>query len=124
MQELGPNQEKWLQALESGNYAQGKEFLCDAGKYCCLGVACEIFSEYPKQVSKRRHKRKFLCEWNGHFATAPRGVVDALQLFSASGSPNDPFMHSLTTLNDAGYSFSEIAQIVRGDPSMYFNKPA
>lgn len=27
MQKLGPNQEKWLQALESGKYNQGKNFL-------------------------------------------------------------------------------------------------
>lgn len=30
-------------ALESGKYQQGKCALNNRGKYCCLGVACEIF---------------------------------------------------------------------------------
>ncbi len=39
---------KWIEALESGQYKQGKNFLCQIDdtlgnkKYCCLGVACEI----------------------------------------------------------------------------------
>ena len=39
---IGERQEKWLQALESGKYEQTTMQLCDAGKYCCLGVACEL----------------------------------------------------------------------------------
>lgn len=50
---LTPNREaiaEWVAALESGQYEQGEGWLKvidDKGsaKYCCLGVACEIFSE-------------------------------------------------------------------------------
>jgi hypothetical protein len=34
---------KWVKALRSGKYEQGKEVLVDnKGKYCCLGVLCHI----------------------------------------------------------------------------------
>lgn len=36
----------WLEALNSGEYAQGRRFLCQKGKkydtFCCLGVLCDI----------------------------------------------------------------------------------
>lgn len=52
-QALGPNQEKWLKALESGEFKQGSrrlENLAD-GSRCCLGVACAIFDE-PRIVTE------------------------------------------------------------------------
>jgi hypothetical protein len=33
---------KWLEALRSGKYKQGKARLKREGKYCCLGVLCDI----------------------------------------------------------------------------------
>lgn len=45
-QELGPKQLKWVEALESGEYAQGRTYLkrgCSPDtKYCCLGVLAEV----------------------------------------------------------------------------------
>jgi hypothetical protein len=34
--------EKWLEALRSGDYPQGKDWLFDGEGYCCLGVACML----------------------------------------------------------------------------------
>ncbi len=38
--------QKWIDALRSGDYEQGKGLLCritpDGAKYCCLGVLCEV----------------------------------------------------------------------------------
>lgn len=33
---------KWLEALRSGEYLQGKGALNQAGKFCCLGVLCDV----------------------------------------------------------------------------------
>jgi hypothetical protein len=33
---------RWLKALRSGAYEKGTGSLLKDGKYCCLGVACEI----------------------------------------------------------------------------------
>lgn len=38
--------EKWLKALRSGEYKQGGGYLQRDGKFCCLGVLCEI-AEVP-----------------------------------------------------------------------------
>ena len=34
--------DKWLVALRSGDYKQGKDYLRKGNEYCCLGVAAEI----------------------------------------------------------------------------------
>jgi len=36
---------KWVKALRSGEYKQGTKLLKFNGKYCCLGVACEIMPD-------------------------------------------------------------------------------
>lgn len=36
---------KWLEALRSGEYEQGENWLQANGKYCCLGVLCELAVE-------------------------------------------------------------------------------
>ena len=33
---------RWVEALRSGDYEQGRHSLYEDGKYCCLGVACAI----------------------------------------------------------------------------------
>lgn len=33
---------KWIDALRSGKYEQGRGALLNDGKYCCLGVLCEV----------------------------------------------------------------------------------
>lgn len=33
---------KWSAALRSGKYVQGDTWLKNSGKYCCLGVLCEV----------------------------------------------------------------------------------
>lgn len=39
---------KWLTALRSGEYEQGKSFLHNDGEFCCLGVLCDIYkNEHP-----------------------------------------------------------------------------
>lgn len=33
---------KWVAALRSGKYEQGHEYLNKDGKFCCLGVLCDV----------------------------------------------------------------------------------
>lgn len=33
---------RWVAALRSGEFEQGKDYLCEDGKYCCLGVLSEL----------------------------------------------------------------------------------
>jgi hypothetical protein len=37
---------RWVEALRSGEYEQGRKHLHpEAGKYCCLGVLCDLHSK-------------------------------------------------------------------------------
>jgi hypothetical protein len=39
---------KWVAALRSGKYKQGRGVLSQDGKYCCLGVLCEVLGAEKK----------------------------------------------------------------------------
>jgi len=38
---------KWIRALRSGDFEQTTGVLAYCGKYCCLGVLCEISGKLP-----------------------------------------------------------------------------
>ena len=112
---MGPNQERWLNALESGDYEQCQEFLHLKGKgHCCLGVACELFMGPPTF----NNDDSVVGRWDGTSGVAPWTVQVALGLFDDEGSSTDG--SSLTGLNDSGKTFGEIAAIIRSSPSDWF----
>lgn len=50
---------KWIEALRSGKYTQGNEYLCEeyrigentmGCRYCCLGVAVELIEKIPYPI--------------------------------------------------------------------------
>ena len=43
----------WIEALRSGKYVQGMGFLNNNGKFCCLGVLCELSAEAG--IAERRY---------------------------------------------------------------------
>lgn len=40
---MNDNARKWVKALRSGEFKQGKRRLRDGDAFCCLGVACDLF---------------------------------------------------------------------------------
>lgn len=49
---------KWLKALRSGKYKQGRGTLCQIDKngnesFCCLGVLCDLYNKEQKRNKKR-----------------------------------------------------------------------
>lgn len=42
---MSENIEKWVAALRSGDYRQGFGGLHVNGKFCCLGVACDLYAK-------------------------------------------------------------------------------
>lgn len=50
--------QKWINALVSGKYQQGKGKLCRDNKYCCLGVLAEelgVLGDYPESDPQGLH---------------------------------------------------------------------
>ena len=45
---------RWLKALRSGKYKQGKQTLrTKDGEYCCLGVLCDLYAKSVEGKSKK-----------------------------------------------------------------------
>jgi hypothetical protein len=93
---------RWLAALRSGEYKQGrKQLATEEGKFCCLGVLCEISGlKYDKDAA---FPPKAIIKWAGL-----EGQVD---------EENDPVINwrgesSLALNNDYGKRFETIANLI------------
>jgi hypothetical protein len=104
---------KWLKALTSGRYKQARKKLRVADKFCCLGVLCDL---YAKETGEKWEKSNFL----GDRLELPIKVQSWACL--SDGNPDVPVMpakrgdelcHTLAELNDHGYTFKEIAAVIR-----------
>ena len=160
---LGPRQEKWVQALESGDYEQCTNYLhrreplgslepnaeFDECKdsYCCLGVACHLFKDECK-LEVVEHDEVYVG-YSEEEESLPLQVVDYLQFYGISGDYNsddlpEELMKSekhtemivnarnidcifegpyLSTLNDEGWTFIQIAEFIRKYSEFIFRSP-
>jgi len=119
-----PNDEekKLIEALRSGKYQQAKGHLRIDGGYCCLGVACDIskikgnwdhfgsyfqFSE-DSQSSYLPNRVRYELGWQH-----PNGLTH----IERRGSPyyNEGYENcfALDELNDADFTFDQIADIIQ-----------
>lgn len=113
-------QEKWLQALESGEYPQQRNALLqDSTGFCCLGVACEVVGVCSFPDDRDLDTGAIGYGIDRCTAFPPHELVDALHLRLGKGTT------TLIEMNDAfGRSFPEIAAEVRANPADYFTKGA
>lgn len=126
-QEIGPNQRKWIDALRSGEYAQGRRYLCDfQNRYCCLGVACRVF-DVPEV---RRDEDRVYFGKSFNYGAAPEEVVESLSLRTHLGDLATVYeigrikeMARLSQANDSGATFSEIADFCEQHPEAVFTEP-
>lgn len=117
---------KWIEALRSGRFKQGRNRLRDglhveAENFCCLGVACELAAEAG--ITRRMERGYGNGYGPGRNATLPYSVADWLGLTDDAGVLTEPVEFagddgprratSLTQLNDdAGKTFAEIADLI------------
>lgn len=82
---------RWLKALRSGKYKQGKEVLYDEtdDSYCCIGVLCRITERIPKDA----------CSWGMHGWETLEGMSHEQGI-------------KLAEMNDKGRSFKQIANYI------------
>ena len=128
-------QEQWLEALESGEYAQTQAALRRNDSYCCLGVACDVSG---------------LGEWGRRLGTDGTDGTDgtvgtpgpaAPTMFHADDGEVESYalpkavrrhlrliqdgVDYLVYMNDSdGWAFKEIAARVRRDPRRFFTPPS
>ena len=111
---------RWVAALRSGEYKQGKGWLRrvsseGASEYCCLGVLCDISKiqrwETSDSVFSYGEERPGIVATN----MLPKKVVSYAGMNSYDGE-REGFERELWNLNDGiggrRYSFQEIADII------------
>lgn len=92
----------WLEALLSGNYKQGRARLKDSeGKYCCLGVLCDLHRK-ETNLENWDGKSNYYFEEDKYL---PQEVIEWAEL-----KTYNPI--NLGETNDSGASFEQIANII------------
>ena len=105
------------QALESGEYKQGVGSLCENGKYCCLGVATEVYMKYNPNIltiDVGRFKVYRTEPGTPHVIYLPHAVRKWLGFRTCNGDFNTN--QALSKINDSGTPFTEIAKLFRNPP--------
>lgn len=110
---------RWVAALRSGKYVQGKGRLKqrrdhEKSKYCCLGVLAEIAVQ-DGVIDPPRKREDGSYEYDGDAHTLGTkvqewaGLCDANPIMCGVGKAD---YASLARLNDDGMSFTEIADVI------------
>jgi hypothetical protein len=101
---------KWVKALRSGKYEQGKKSLKSEQGYCCLGVLCSL-SPYKNNYTRMRPKNEFDNKLTTKLINCllPEKIQSWAGMSSADGRLGQT---TLTSMNDSVYSFTEIADII------------
>jgi hypothetical protein len=144
---LNENAKKWVAALRSAHFKQGRNGLCIDDKYCCLGVAYRVYAEENEQVPFTELQinrveltgKSYLysnfrqCTEETSTSLLP-SVRDWLGLSTCWGCYNNPdlvkdenedYNWSLIRDNDrVDSSFNQIADIIESEPEGLFKKEA
>ena len=101
---------KWVKALRSGKYEQGKLYLLSNGSYCCLGVLCEIA---PKSLKIEKYIIENNANFDGNASLLPEKVQKWAAMYSEYGDNKKVGAPSLASMNDSGsWNFEEIADYI------------
>lgn len=98
---------RWVEALRSGNYKQGKQALYHAGRFCCLGVLCDLA---VKDEAVEKSGEGFGSEKDGFAKLLPPTSV--LKWAGVERGFTRDVLNDLATKNDDGVSFAEIADAI------------
>jgi hypothetical protein len=113
---------RWIKALESGCYKQGRGRLKREDHYCCLGVGCNLFMEETGYGSWEKGSDDFLLDGDSASAFPPESVADwygwqnespAEKSFRTTYGVVEDKTLEVSLLNDSGASFVTIADSLR-----------
>lgn len=126
-------QEKWLTALENGEYPQCEGRLRKESGYCCLGVAADLIDNTAWRRIPPIATREGGWSWHEELDVLKvyeelnlRGRTGLIDWELYKGEKEHPFRiyADLAELNDQGHSFAEIAAFIRENPTLVFTKGA
>lgn len=108
---------QWCEALTSGRYKQDKMQLKTPIGNCCLGVLCEIHNvEWVEQSGylfedNQLGNEELSINFFGELTRT--GVFKGFSLIAYEQQLSNSIYISLAALNDGGYGFVDIAQVIR-----------
>jgi len=117
--EIGPRQEAFVAALESGDYNQGADLLCERKScgglyYCALGVAASSARKSGAKFRVGFRDDELYIDGKCHYLTGPvRGFLG----LSIKGAD---FIVAYNDTNEL--TFPQIAAAIRNAPSKYFDQ--
>lgn len=118
--ELGPRQKQWIKDLRSGEFKQAKGSLHKTnGKdsFCCLGLVARRSGIFEAV------RQNWQFSYDKKYGVLPDEIRSWVGLYSGSGTATpDSKRHSLTTLNDSGDTFDDIADVLEKYPEDYFEE--
>jgi hypothetical protein len=118
---LNKNAKKWVAALRSGNYQQGIYKLHRGNKFCCLGVACDLYSK-ENYLEIRDDIANNAVAYDNETQYLPRVVGVWLGLRTRDGHYGKG-SRTLTKLNDSKkLSFSQIARHIVQNQHRLFSR--
>lgn len=106
--------QRWIKALRSGEYQQGKESLYHCGKFCCLGVLTDL---YIKEHDLQWHQDSAdLWSFEDEGGTLPRSVQDWCGILE----PNPMILDAHATVHNDQYAedFATIADYIEQDKTL------
>lgn len=106
----------WTAALRSGEYKQGAGKLRNReDEFCCLGVLCDLQSKSGQPVAEWKEDAYIQSVTFGdESGVPPRAVVEwaAEGYIGQDRSFNINYGTNLTSMNDSGVPFAEIAALI------------
>lgn len=106
----------WLNALRSDEFTQGAGVLhSNDDTYCCLGVLCELYMRHSEEnIDWRYDNHRAQYYLFGEEELLPVKVMEWAGIEDNSGTINlsDMTYTTLAELNDSGYTFAELADLI------------
>ena len=105
--------QRWIEALNSDEYKQTKERLKDSTGFCCLGVVTDLYiKEHNQEWTLNEDSDYTFDGWHGALSSE---VMNWAGIKGDTGTLKEPVdgVDNLAGLNDNGYSFKQIAQVIK-----------
>lgn len=127
------NREEWIAQLRNGKYKQTKHRLHSSDGFCCLGVLCDITNSNGWKLSTTVPPASTFEDVSAMTPSKMRAFEFGLRKSNGLFEPDEAFLKvfpkvaqcrawndfrqvALTDLNDEGFSFGEIADIIEYGP--------
>lgn len=118
--------QKWIDALRSGEYPQGRSKLYSGDGFCCLGVLCDIYAKEVGDIAwvkKDPSKTVDVDKWDYWYFDDQSEVLPDCVCKWAEMDENDPvvindivgqedYITTLSSLNDKGVTFEDLSEVI------------